>query len=337
MFTPEDMPLPWVDSPFLDRLLERSGLRADEQALVRGFADDGFVVIDPQLAVDVLDRAERDLAERHPTGADGRPGRIQDAWKFSPAVKEIAVADRVLSTLRTLYRRDPIPFQTLNFAVGTEQRTHSDTIHFQTYPANWMCGVWVALEDIDDENGPLHYYVGSHRERLYDMADLDLMSDYGAYPSYEDFVEALADAKGWERRTLTIPRGHALVWAANLLHGGEPVTGHGRTRRTQVTHYYFGNCTYYTPMNSDVFLGRIAFRTDTIDIRTGQPLAHSYKGHSYTPTPSPYPAVVPARVSGSATSLTTAEVGSSWRRWVPPAAVPLARKVARRLRQGRTG
>jgi len=26
-----------------------------------------------------------------------------------------------------------------------------------------MCGVWLALEDIDADNGPLIYYPGSHR------------------------------------------------------------------------------------------------------------------------------------------------------------------------------
>ena len=31
-----------------------------------------------------------------------------------------------------------------------------------------MCGVWVALEDITEDNGPLHYYPGSHRLPDYD-------------------------------------------------------------------------------------------------------------------------------------------------------------------------
>ena len=30
-------------------------------------------------------------------------------------------------------------------------------------PEGFMCGVWVALEDMDMENGPLVYYPGSHK------------------------------------------------------------------------------------------------------------------------------------------------------------------------------
>ena len=36
-------------------------------------------------------------------------------------------------------------------------------MHFNTEPPGLMCGVWVALEDIDMDCGPLVYYPGSHR------------------------------------------------------------------------------------------------------------------------------------------------------------------------------
>jgi hypothetical protein len=35
-----------------------------------------------------------------------------------------------------------------------------------------------------------------------------------------------------------------------LLHGGAPQKDLSRTRHSQVTHYYFADCKYYTPMNS---------------------------------------------------------------------------------------
>jgi ectoine hydroxylase-related dioxygenase (phytanoyl-CoA dioxygenase family) len=35
-----------------------------------------------------------------------------------------------------------------------------------------MCGVWVALEDIDMGNGPLIYYPGSHRVPEVTMKEL---------------------------------------------------------------------------------------------------------------------------------------------------------------------
>jgi hypothetical protein len=42
-------------------------------------------------------------------------------------------------------------------------------------------------------------------------------------------------------------KGQALIWAANLLHGGSVQHDPARTRWSQVTHYYFRDCIYYTP------------------------------------------------------------------------------------------
>ena len=43
----------------------------------------------------------------------------------------------------------------------------------------------------------------------------------------------------------------AIVWAANLLHGGAHQNDRDRTRFSQVTHYFFEGCRYYTPMASE--------------------------------------------------------------------------------------
>ena len=47
-----------------------------------------------------------------------------------------------------------------------------------------------------------------------------------------------------------LKKGQCLVWSANLLHGGSPHRDKGRTRHSQVTHYYFDDCQYYSPLSS---------------------------------------------------------------------------------------
>ena len=39
-----------------------------------------------------------------------------------------------------------------------------------------MCGVWIALEDIHEDSGPLIYYPKSHRSPYINAKDLDLSS-----------------------------------------------------------------------------------------------------------------------------------------------------------------
>jgi hypothetical protein len=41
-----------------------------------------------------------------------------------------------------------------------------------------------------------------------------------------------------------------VIWAANLLHGGSLQRNKQRSRHSQVTHYFFEGCKYYTPILS---------------------------------------------------------------------------------------
>jgi hypothetical protein len=86
-----------------------------------------------------------------------------------------------------------------------------------------------------------------------------------------------ARAKNLKKERGLVKQGQAIIWAANTYHGGEPVLDKSRTRHSQVTHYYFENCTYYTPYFSDPFLGNVFFRR-IIDIKTNQRVRNTYCG-----------------------------------------------------------
>ena len=148
--------------------------------MVRTFAERGYIVID-DLGVDFDSVGERAIADLAPVHQDGDEifNRIQDAWTESEAVRSLAVAPKVLSLLETLYGKRPIPFQTLNFLRGSQQQTHSDSFHFHSFPKHYMCGVWVALEDLTEDNGPLHYYPGSHL-----LPDYEAFGPNGAISSF---------------------------------------------------------------------------------------------------------------------------------------------------------
>jgi Phytanoyl-CoA dioxygenase (PhyH) len=282
---PQATNVPWIDSPFFQNLLQRAKLDAEMAGIVQRFARDGYVIIDPKIPSDVIESAIEQVSDKfqptyYPYYADTK--RLQDGWSVFPAVKEIAIAPFVLEVLRALYRRDPIPFQTLNFRVGSEQKTHSDTIHFNSVPQLFMAGVWVALEDIDLTNGPLHYYPQSQKLPVYTMSDLGIMAStpenlYRDYWMYEEFVQALMKTTELEQAQMQVERGQALIWSANLFHGGTPIIDHERTRLSQVTHYFFSDCLYYTPLLSDMAVGRTSLRT-IIDLRTCKPVRHSYNG-----------------------------------------------------------
>ena len=157
----DSLAVPWIDSPFFSAMLEQTGLDEATKKLVVDFATQGYVVFDPQIPDAWLDGAKGEVRDCYggvSSNFYSDEKRVQDAWTFADNVRRIANAPRVLEVLEILYRRRPFPFQTLNFRVGSEQKTHSDKAFFDSIPHGYMCGVWVALEDVDESNGPLHYY-----------------------------------------------------------------------------------------------------------------------------------------------------------------------------------
>lgn len=72
-------------------------------------------------------------------------------------------------------------------------------------------------------------------------------------------------------------KGQALIWSANLLHGGCPHIDKNHTRWSQVTHYYFEDCIYYTPAFSNEYLGDLFLR-EPFDIAEGRLRRSVYHG-----------------------------------------------------------
>jgi ectoine hydroxylase-related dioxygenase (phytanoyl-CoA dioxygenase family) len=232
--------------------------------LAEKFDRDGYLILDDVgLPSETFDAVVEELADEYSDGErvihEGvvyDRTRIQDAWRFNEKVRSIARSPIVMTLLEEIYGRKPRPFQTLNFYVGTQQLAHSDALHFNSMPAGFMCGVWVALEDMDMENGPLVYYPGSHKLPELTMQAIGAESRLEDYPRYEQYVQELIKREGMEPEYGTIKKGQALLWASNLLHGGSPQRDLERTRHSQVTHYFFEGCKYYTPMlstESDTF------------------------------------------------------------------------------------
>lgn len=268
------MNTPWVDSPFFAQELAESPLDETTKEIARQYAERGYLIMETGLPESTFDRIVELLAPHY------NDPRLQDAWKITPLVKEVAGCQPIMDMLRILYRREPFPFQTLNFHIGSQQKTHSDSIHFYSVPERFMCGVWVALEDTDESNGPLHYYPGSHKLPFYDMSDINLQGSkeamqYNQYLIYQDFVQDLMDVTGQSKEVFRVKKGQALIWSANLFHGGEPILRPGSTRHSQVTHYFFKDCMYYSPLWSDLAIEKMFMRRP-MNILTGEVIENTY-------------------------------------------------------------
>lgn len=285
--------MPRVESPAFEQEIEFYGLSDTERGIALDLHRNGYAIIDFQ---DVekearFERIKANLAPRYNIDfddpeADKTKGerRIQDAWTFDEDVKAIAANASIMDLLSKLYGRQAFPFQTLNFPVGTQQDLHSDSIHFSSIPERFMCGVWVAMEDVGPEAGPVFYAAGSHRWPIVSNAMIGRRG-YGevlssAQDPYGPAWNAYMTAYNAPTSTFLARKGQALIWSANLLHGGALQIDPRLTRWSQVTHYYFEGCTYYTPAFSDEVMGKLALR-DIVGIDDGRRRPNSYLGQAW--------------------------------------------------------
>jgi len=260
---------PWIDSDALQSHLQRIGADGAIRDFANALNERGYAVID--LGPDAEGLCDRAVAETEPYFDNGVT-RVQDAWRRSPAVRALASLPELSRLLGAVYGRRAFPFQTLNFRRGSQQNVHADTIHFHSEPAGFMCGVWIALEDIEAGCGPLTYFPASHKLPVLTMRGAGVNrpdptpDDYGRY-----YLKAAADRLedgGFVQHEALLRKGQALVWVANLSHGGAAIERPESTRRSLVAHFFFEECVYHTPMLSDVEGARLHVRI-AANVRTG--------------------------------------------------------------------
>ena len=89
-------------------------------------------------------------------------------------------------------------------------------------------------------------------------------------------ADAAINGSGIARETAKITRGQAFIWAANLFHGGSAIADPARTRLSQVTHYYFRGCSYFTPLAT---ANDAVFWREPYDIAAGRFVANAEPSH----------------------------------------------------------
>lgn len=280
--------VPLIESPFFKLFFNAETHNTETLKIANSLHENGLAVIDfpdrnfDSYAEDIMESLRGMYDWSIWKEGKGRGPRLAHAYKYCESVRKIAANAYVIDLLSILYGRRAFPFQTLNFPVGTQQPFHSDSVHFTSAPERFMVGVWVAFEDITLENGPLEYYPGTHKWPIFTNEHLGKLRDkveekYDTYDTYINLWRALVENAGLEPSIVTLKKGQAVIWCANLLHGGSRQLNPYRSRHSQVTHYYFENCSYYVPVNSDIFLGKVYFH-NVRDVVTGEKRLNYFTG-----------------------------------------------------------
>ena len=241
--------VPWLDRPDAAKALAQADLAPFPEPVrsqIGRWVDDGFIVLERYFSEALIDEINTDierLLEEGSVDHHYRGKRIPDAFKASEPIARATRDPQLVRLLSFLLGREVALFQTINFFEGSQQSAHSDSFHMTTEPKGYLIAIWVALEDVVSESGPVFYYPGSHR-LPYVMSE-DFASDESSLflardkdERYERKIAEVVAEAGIEPVDFLARKGDVLVWHANLLHGGRPIGRSGLTRRSLVAHYF---------------------------------------------------------------------------------------------------
>jgi len=170
--------------------------------------------------------------------------KIMESYKHSELIDQQYFKNtRLLDILNFVMGKKVVPFHTINFIQGSEQKAHSDSIHMTTEPEGYLIAAWTALENTHEKNGPLFYYPDSHTLPYitcqdYDSGNNRWLIGNNSYKKYEHKIAEIIDQKNLSKEYFFAEPGDVFIWHANLLHGGDPIKQEGLTRKSMVAHYF---------------------------------------------------------------------------------------------------
>lgn len=229
-----------------------AGLNPLIQQQLIDWSQNGYLILPGMLDENKVTAINNEVQQLMQTGRLGftNGNKLMFAHKQSELINGVTQLPELVAVLEFILQKKVVPFQTINFLTGSQQKAHSDSIHMTTYPLGYLIAVWIALEDITAENGPLFYYPGSHQLPFLLNSDYDQSSTLLAlgkkqYTDYEDALEDILKENQLAPQAFLAKKGDMLIWHANLVHGGTPILDKNSTRKSMVIHYYAADVIKY--------------------------------------------------------------------------------------------
>jgi ectoine hydroxylase-related dioxygenase (phytanoyl-CoA dioxygenase family) len=256
---------PWFDRPdALENITSRehSGeLTATEASAFRKFVTDGYMVLENLFDDALLDGVNADIddavSKKYKGYEYGSSQRIEHLHLNYRNVEKLFLDRRYLDIVDKLFQSSARPCQTLTYVFGSQQDAHQDTVHLTPFPAGYMCGVWIALEDIREDSGELEVFTGSHRLPRAYMHEVNCNKVTGG--DWREFIEKMVshwknclDEESFPKFVYRPKKGTALIWHENLMHGGSIRRNPELSRRSIVIHCFADGAVVYYDSTGEV-------------------------------------------------------------------------------------
>lgn len=158
---------------------------------------------------------------------------------------DFMVDARINRYLTSFYDCEPLAVQTMVYFKppgARGQALHQDNRYLQAEPGTCMAA-WLALEDIDDENGCLEVVPGTHGMPMVCTEKAD---------TTKSFSDVVINLPGMAAIPVHMNKGDVIFFNGSLVHGSGPNQSKTRFRRIMVGHYIEGSADqvakYYFPV-----------------------------------------------------------------------------------------
>ena len=177
-----------------------------------------------------LHAGKKSLEGFAPREADQLQRTHNQHW-YDPVAHDWLIAPPLKEPLTQCLGDEPDGIQTMYFWVGSEQGRHQD----QYYLPGCM-SAWIALIDVDEDNGAMWVQSGSHRGRLLTGGDFAEGGEFHEW-DYNAAVDELCTRNATPETPVCVRRGDVVFFDGVLVHRGGPIGMPGAYRHSLANHY----------------------------------------------------------------------------------------------------
>ncbi len=215
----------------------------------KSFEQNGFLILRgflSQAEVDEIRNLMDDIVRKgripgyfEPVSAEEAKGdplkifpRIIQPHRFNETAKKYFLLPRLRPILESLMGEEPIGAQSMIYFKppgGRGQAMHQDNLYLRVRPGT-CTAFWVAVDDVDQENGGLKVVPGSHH--------LDVLCPQKSDPTQSFSAEEVKIPDGMNAVPADLRAGDVMFFGGSLLHGSPPNSSKDRFRRSFICHYF---------------------------------------------------------------------------------------------------
>ncbi|HKB88893.1 MAG TPA: phytanoyl-CoA dioxygenase family protein [Opitutaceae bacterium] len=233
---------------------------SDLRPLRERFDRDGYVILEKYFSPQKIDsvvatlskllgEGSRDVVVDNVTtgkrtfwahAADRETGffKFNDLYLLNDELREIALEPVLSSFMGELLGQPVVLSNSLNCFKSSMQPKHLDSLYMTPASPGALIAMWVALEDVHRDAGPLTYYPHSHKIPLFRFKDGTHHANATEMTIWNAYIEDEVRSRKLSEHTLIAKKGDVMIWHSDLLHTGGWVKNRILTRKSFACHYF---------------------------------------------------------------------------------------------------